>query len=135
LFVRPGFHYHAPGGANLRAFRSDLGGRWAVSGNLEVTRPVFRRDRGILRVAALEGFVDAGLVDSLVLPSSSPRQWYTTLYDAGVGLVTEHQIRDFAWTVRFELPLVVNRWDRAADFRPGKGPFAWRWQVSLEPSF
>src|SRR3989442_539496 len=29
LLVRPDFHYHAPGGANLRGFRSDLGGAWA----------------------------------------------------------------------------------------------------------
>jgi hypothetical protein len=38
--------------------------------------------------------------------------------------------------MRFEMPLVVNRWDYAADsngFSDGRLHF--RWQVSLEPSF
>jgi hypothetical protein len=37
--------------------------------------------------------------------------------------------------MRLELPLVVNRWDAAADARPGDGRFAFRWLVSLSPSF
>src|SRR5216117_1721477 len=67
LFVRPGFHYHAPGNGNLRGFRSDLGGRWALTANLEVTRSVWRRERGILRDVALTGFADGGLVDTLAV--------------------------------------------------------------------
>src|SRR5205809_108940 len=61
LLVRPDFHYQAPGGANLRGFRPDLGGRWAIGVNLEVTPWVLRRDQGILRGVGLEGFVDAGV--------------------------------------------------------------------------
>ncbi len=135
LLVRPDFHYHAPGGANLRAFRNDLGGRWAVGVNLELTRRVLRRETGLLREAALEGFVDLGVVDTLALPSVSPGRWYTTLYDGGLGVVTQHQVKDVAWTMRFEVPLAVNRWDQAADFRPNSTRFALRWQVSLAPSF
>jgi len=135
LFVRPDFHYHAPGNADLRGFRSDLGGRWALAANLEVTRAVWRRDQGILRAVALEGFVDGGFVDTLALPSSASGRWYTPLYDGGIGLVTRHQIRELDWTMRFELPLVVSRWDYAADPRPGEGRLAFRWQVSLSPSF
>ena len=134
LFVRPDFHYHAPGNADLRGFRSDLGGRWALAANLEVTRSVWRRDQGILRAVALEGFVDGGLVDTLAVSSASGR-WYTPLYDGGIGLVTRHQIRELDWTMRFELPLVLNRWDYAADPRPGEERLAFRWQVSLSPSF
>jgi hypothetical protein len=37
--------------------------------------------------------------------------------------------------MRFELPLLVNRWDFAADARAGDGRTAFRWQVSLQPSF
>src|SRR5207302_1956509 len=44
LFLRPDSYYHAPGNANLRAFRRDLGGRWAVSVNGELTRSLGRRD-------------------------------------------------------------------------------------------
>src|SRR5882672_9243191 len=135
LFVRPGFHYHAPGNGNLRGFRNDLGGRWALTANLELARSVWRRDRGILRDVALTGFADGGLVDTLAVPPATPGRWYTPLYDGGVGLVTRHQIRDFGWTMRIELPLVVSRWNYAADPRPGEGRLAFRWQVSLSPSF
>ncbi len=129
LFVRPDFHYHAPGNANLRAFPSDLGGRWAVGANIEGTK-------ALLRDVALEGFIDLGVVDPLAVPSSPPGRWYTTLYDGGVGVVSRQRVRDLAWTMRFELPLVVNRWDYAADRRAGaEGLLAFRWQVSLEPSF
>jgi hypothetical protein len=130
--VRPDFHYQAPGDANLRAFRPDLGGRWAVTLNLETTKSLFRRQSGLFDDVALEAFADAGLVDTLAVPSSGG-QSYTTLYDGGVGVVTHHRINDLAWTMRFEVPLVVNRWDYAADGTSKRVQF--RWQLSLEPSF
>ena len=135
LFVRPGFHYHAPGNGNLRGFRSDLGGRWALTVNAELSRSVWRRDHGILRDVAFTGFADGGLVDTLAVPATTPGRWYTPLYDGGLGLVTRHQIRDLSWTMRIELPLVVSSPSSAADPRPGKGRLAWRWQLSLAPSF
>ncbi|HVH68767.1 MAG TPA: M1 family metallopeptidase [Gemmatimonadales bacterium] len=136
LFVRPGFYYHAAGNGNLRGFRSDLGGRWALTANLELTRSVWgaRGDQGILRDVALTGFVDGGLVDTLAVPATMSGRGYTALYDGGVGLVTRHQIRDLAWTMRFELPLVVSRPTFAADVRPAQGKLAFRWQFSLAPS-
>ncbi len=137
-FVRPDFHYHAPGNGDLRGFRSDLGGRWAVTANVELTRSLWHGGGGgggILQDVALLGFADGGVVDTVAVPSAGPGRWYTTLYDGGVGLVTRHQIRDLSWTMRFELPLVVNRWTFAADQRPGDGRLAFRWQLSLEPSF
>jgi len=135
LLVRPDFHYQAPGGANVRGFRPDLGGRWAVGLNLEATPWVLRRDQGILRRLGFEVFADGGVVDTTVIPSSPPGQWYTTVWDLGVGLVTRHQVKELAWTMRFEVPLAVNRWDNARDFAPGDKTFAFRWQVSLGPSF
>jgi hypothetical protein len=125
LFVRPDFHYQAPGDANLRGFRPDLGGRWAVALNMEGTKTLFNH-------VALEAFLDAGLVDTLAVPASGS-QSYTALYDGGVGLVTRHRINELAWTMRFEVPLIVNRWDYAADGTDKRVRF--RWQVSLEPSF
>ena len=47
--------------------------------------------------------------------------------------MTRHRINDLAWTMRFEVPLIVNRWDYAADGTDKRVRF--RWQVSLEPSF
>lgn len=135
LFVRPDFHYHAPGSANLRAFRSDLGGRWAVGVNLEATKSLLRRS-GFLTDAALEGFIDLGVVDTQAVPSAPPGQWYTTLYDGGVGIVTHHRWNDLAWALRVEFPLIVNRSDYAADWSGQlEGRLAFRWQVSLESSF
>jgi len=135
LLVRPDFHYHAPGGANLRGFRDDLGGRWAVGVNLELTQAVMRRNAGLLREAGFEVFLDLGVVDTLAVPSSPPGRWYTTLYDGGFGLVTQHRVRDLAWTMRFEVPLAVNRWNLAADYAANSTRFALRWQVSFSPSF
>jgi len=135
LFVRPDFHYHAPGGANLRGFAPAAGGRWALSANLELTRSLHTRRRGVVRDVAAELFADVGLVDTLAVPSAPAGRAATTLYDCGVGVVSRHALGDLQWTMRLELPLVVNRWDVAADARPGKRRFTFRWQVSLSPSF
>ena len=136
LLVRPDFHYHAPGGANLRGFRPDLGGRWAVALNMEGTKSVYRRRQGFLRDVSLEAFADAGVVTSQAVPSATGAS-YTTLYDGGLGVLTRHRINDLAWTMRFEMPLVVNRWDYAADVGEAAtdGRLHFRWQISLEPSF
>jgi len=129
LFVRPDFHYHAPGNANLRAFRPDLGGRWAAGVNLEATKRLHRD-------VALESFMDLGLVDTLAVPPTTPGKSYTPLYDWGVGVITHQHIRDLAWTFRLEFPFVVNRWEyAAAGNAPADGRLAFRWQISLESSF
>ncbi len=135
LLARPGFYYQTPGGANLRAFDRDLGGRWAVSMNLEVTHAIARSETGAFREVALEAFGDVGLVDTLAAAANSPGRWYSKLYDGGVGLVTRQQVGDLAWTTRLEAPLLVNRWNLAADYPTNSGSFAFRWQVSFEPSF
>jgi hypothetical protein len=128
LFARPEFQYHAPGNANLRGFRPDVGGRWAVAVNIEGTKTVWRQ-------VALAGFVDFGVVDQLAVPSSSPGRSYTAVYDGGVGIIARQRVRDLAWTLRFELPLVVNRFDYAADAATAGRRLAFRWLVSLEPGF
>jgi len=127
-FVRPDFHYQAPGDANLRGFSPDLGGRWAVALNIEATRTL-----GLPAGAAAEAFLDAGIVDPRAVPPSPSTQSFTTLYDGGVGLVLHPHINELAWTMRFEMPFVVNRWSYAADANDKR--FAFRWLVGLEPSF
>ena len=135
LFVRPDFHYQAPGDANLRAFGPDLGGRWAVALNVDASKTVFRRKNpsSVFASAAVELFADAGVVDTQAVPSSPAGKSYTTLYDGGVGVVTHHRINELAWTLRFEVPLVVNRWNYAADGTDKR--YTFRWLVSLEPIF
>ncbi|HLZ45623.1 MAG TPA: M1 family metallopeptidase [Gemmatimonadales bacterium] len=135
LFVRPDFHYQAPGDANLRGFSPDLGGRWAFALNMDASKNVFRRQNqsGLFAAVVLELFADAGVVDSAAVPSSPAGKSYTTLYDAGAGVITRHRIRDLAWTMRFEAPFVVNRWNYAAGGTDKR--VAFRWLVSLEPVF
>jgi hypothetical protein len=137
LFVRPDFHYHAPGNTNLRAFRADLGGRWAAGVNLEATKQLLAPRRpGLLSGMALETFMDLGLVDTLAVPATTPGKSYTPLYDWGVGVITRHRVRDLNWAFRLEFPVVVNRWEyAAAGHAPSDGRIAFRWQISLESSF
>jgi hypothetical protein len=134
LFVRPDFHYQAPGDANLRGFDPALGGRWAVSVSAEWSKRVLTRQKGFVRSVQLETFGDAGIVDTLAVPSTGGHG-YTPLGDAGLGLLLRHQVGDLAWTTRFELPIVVSRKDFAADRRAGDETVAFRWLVSLSPSF
>jgi hypothetical protein len=132
--VRPGLQYHAPGGANLRAFAPHLAGRWAASVNVEVAKPVWRHAHGPVREVALVGFVDAGVLDTLAVGATVAGRRYAPLYDGGVAIVTQHAVRDLAWTMRLEFPLWVTRPALAADVvRDDRLGF--RWQVSLEPSF
>ena len=133
LLVRPGFYYQVPGDGNLRAFNPTLGGRWVVALNAEGTKTLYRRRTGIVTSIGAEVFGDVGVVDTMaVRPSGS--QSATIVRDAGLGIVTQHRLNDLAWTMRFELPFYVSRWDYAADVKTFKH-LAFRWQVSLEPSF
>jgi hypothetical protein len=133
LFVRPDFQYHAPGNGNLRAFRPDLGGRWVMSLNLEAFRPLVSRRDGFARQIALGAFVDGGIVDAAAVPTTGTGA--TALYDAGLGLTAALRIGELGWTTRFEVPLVVNQFRFAADPQGRDARVAFRWQISLEPSF
>jgi hypothetical protein len=128
LLVRPGLHYQAPGDAGLRAFRSSLGGRWAVALNAEIARSLIHREQGVVRDVMFEGFFDFGLVDSMATG-------YSDLHDAGIGVVTQHQVGDLAWTMRLEIPLEMNAWTLSAGDRPPGSRIAFRWIVSMSPSF
>ena len=135
-FVRPGFYYQTPGDGNLRGFSSTLGGRWAVTGNVEVTRSVITRRAGFLperhRRRVLRWRPGGFRGGDLRFGHQEAR--VTTLWDGGAGLVFQTTIRQLAWTTRFEVPFLVNRFDKAADVRSG-GNTAFRWSVSLAPSF
>ena len=76
-------------------------------------------------------------MDSMAIPSSPAGRAATTLYDGGMGLATRQHVGDLEWSFRLELPVIVNRWDFARDPRLGGSQTraAFRWQVSLEPSF
>jgi hypothetical protein len=135
LFVRPGLYYQAPGDAGLRAFRPTLGGRWALAVNAELTHSLVHRERGVVRNVALEGFFDIGLVDSMATSPQPGGKPYSVLHDSGIGVVTQHQAGDLAWTMRVEFPIEMNAWSLSAADRPTGGRIAFRWVVSLSPTF
>ena len=134
LFVRPGFFYQAPGDANLRGFAPALGGRWAVSGSVELSRTLFTRQHGAVRNLALHLFGDGGLVDSAAVPSVTTGRG-AVLWDAGAGAVATLRAGDLGWTLRCDVPLLVNRWSFAADPHGRDRTAQFRWLVSLSPSF
>jgi hypothetical protein len=88
----------------------------------------------VARQIALGLFLDGGVVDARVFGPASGSHG-TTLYDAGAGLSANLRIGDLAWTTRFEVPFVVNRFAFAADPNGRDRRAAFRWQLSLEPSF
>ncbi len=135
LFVRPDFFYQAPGDANLRGFAPGLGGRWAVSGNVELSHTVFTRRQGAVRNFALHLFGDGGLVDSAAVPSATVDKAAMLVWDVGAGAVATAQVGDLAWTMRFDVPWLVSRWSFAADPHGRERRAQFRWLVSLAPSF
>jgi hypothetical protein len=135
LFVRPGLNYQAPGDAGLRAFRPSLGGRWAVALNAEITRSLLHREQGVVRDVMFEGFFDFGLVDSMATGPHVGGKAYSDLHDAGLGVVTRHQVGDLPWVMRLEFPIEMNAWSLSAADRPPGRRIAFRWVVSMSPSF
>jgi hypothetical protein len=135
LFVRPDFFYQAPGDANLRGFAPELGGRWAVSGTVELSHTIFTLPRASVRAFALHLFGDGGLVDSAAASSFPSGKAVTPLWDAGVGAVVTAQVGDLGWTIRFDMPWLVSRWNFAADPHGRDRRAQFRWLVSLQPSF
>lgn len=135
LFVRPGFFYQAPGDANLRGFAPEVGGRWAVSGSVELSRSVLTLPRGPVRGVALHIFGDGGLVDSAAVPAVTTGKTATPLWDAGAGAVATAQVGDLGWTMRVDVPFLVSRWTFAADPHGRDRRAQFRWLVSLAPSF
>src|SRR5260370_8373172 len=88
LFVRPGFHYHASGGPNLRGFAPDAGGRWAVAVNLDASQPLLRITHGGLREIAVTAFADGGVVDPMAIAPSPAGPPSTPLYPPPLRLPT-----------------------------------------------
>ena len=135
VFVRPGFFYQAPGDANMRGFAPELGGRWALAGNVEVSRALLARQRGLVHGVTLHLFGDWGIVDSAAVPAASAGKSATALWDAGAGGVASLHAGDLGWTMRFDVPFLVSRWSYAADTHARDRRAQFRWLVSLSPGF
>ena len=135
LLVRPDFQYHEPGDANVRAFRPDLGGRWALALNAEVSRVLWKHDGGAVRDFSVGGFADVALVDSMATFGNAGGHSYSALHDVGLGIASRQQVGELGWTMRIEFPIEMNMPDLAADDHSPSQHVAFRWLVSLRPSF
>ncbi|HUL02452.1 MAG TPA: M1 family metallopeptidase [Gemmatimonadales bacterium] len=135
LLVRPDFQYHEPGDANLRAFRPDLGGRWAVALNAEIARVVWQRKHGLVRDLSVGGFADVGLVDSMATFGNASAHAYSGVHDVGLGVASRQQLGELEWMLRVEFPIEMNEPNLAADNRTSDEAVAFRWLVSLRASF
>ena len=103
--------------------------------NGEISRSVLHRSRGIVRDVALGAFVDLGLVDSAATSPNGSDKAYSGLHDSGIGVVTQHQVGDLAWTLRVDFPIEMNAWTLSAADPASTSSIAFRWVVSLSSSF
>ncbi len=133
LLLRPGFHYHAPGGAGLRALDPTLGGRQAYALNLEVERDLLRRGDGLARRVAVAVFGDGALGDGDLDPAGEDR--LRSAGDGGMGLRIDHRIGATTFQTRVDLPVWISVPTLAQDRSPGARRLGWRWTCSLAPAF
>jgi hypothetical protein len=133
LLMRPGFHYHAPGGAGLRALDPALAGRQGYGLSLELEQDLVRRTGGLARRVAVAVFGDGAFGDGDLDPTGSDR--LTAAADAGVGLRLDHRIGTTSFQTRFDVPVWVSRPLLAQDTHPGSRRFGFRWLFSFAPAF
>jgi hypothetical protein len=132
LLVGDDFHYHAPGGANVRGVDPRVSAGAIAALNLELERTlVANPENRLFRRIALAAFTDISHTLGRSLQPSGDRIRF--LGDAGVGLRAEHQVGDTRFTTRFDLPLYVSRPELAQDREPGDEKFEFRWTFSFEP--
>jgi peptidase M1-like protein len=135
LLVGDDFHYHAPGGANVRAIDPRVSTSAIVGVNLELERALATRPSArFFRRIALAAFTDlAHGIGGPDQPLTGNRLKF--LADAGVGLRAEHRIGETRFSTRFDFPLYVSRPELAQDRRAGDKEVEFRWTFSFEPGF
>jgi Peptidase family M1 domain len=135
LLVGDDFHYHSPGGADVRGIDSRLSASAIAALNVEIERTVATRpDAHLFSRISVALFSDvANVLGNSVQPATGDRIRF--LGDAGIGLRADHQIGDTHFVTRFDVPLFVSRPELAQDRSPGDDEFAFRWTFSFEPAF
>jgi hypothetical protein len=133
LLVRPDFHYHEPGGTNLRGFGPGLAGRQAYGANLELEAAAFDKGggTGLFRRTAVALFGDGALTDARGDDTVGPVR---LLADAGIGIRFDHHLGNTPFQTRVDLPVWVNEPSLAQDDRP-TDRFGWRWLFSFRASW
>ncbi|HEU5304077.1 MAG TPA: M1 family metallopeptidase [Gemmatimonadales bacterium] len=132
LLVGDDFHYHTPGGANVRGIDPRVSTSAIVGLTLELDRTLLSRPSArLFNRIGMAVFTDlAQAIDGEVQPLSGDRLRF--LADAGLGLRADHRIGDTRFTTRFDFPFYVNRPELAQDRGTGDGKLEFRWTFSFQ---
>jgi hypothetical protein len=136
LLVGEDFHYHSPGGANVRGIDSRVSTTAIVSFGLELERNLrFRPNAHLFSRIALALFTDlAHEIDGPIQPLTG-KKLDDFIADAGIGIRAEHRIGDTRFTTRFDFPLFISEPALSQDGEPGDDKVEFRWTFSFEPAF
>jgi hypothetical protein len=129
------FHYHAPGGGNLRGIDPRVSTTALVGFNFELERTLWTRSSS--RLFNRFGF---GVFTDLAHGIGGDDQPLTGepirfLADAGLGLRAYHQIGDTRFTTRFDFPFYISKPTLAHDRNTGDEQFEFRWTFSFQEAF
>jgi hypothetical protein len=129
LLRRGRVRYFAPGDGGLRAYRTELGGLWALAATARAGRRLRLRPVGAVEVST---FVDAGVVDGRrVAGPGAPEA--LGLLDLGPGVAIARRIVDSEVRLGVDFPIYAVRPDLARDAVGDRWGF--RWSFTLGASF
>lgn len=132
LLVGEDFHYHAPGGANVRGIDPRVSTSAIVGLNLTLERTLASRSSArLFKRIALAAYTDlAQGIGGDPQPLNGERLRFVA--DAGLGLRAEHKIGDTRFSTRIDFPLYLSRPELAQDRDAGDDELAFRWAFSFE---
>jgi Peptidase family M1 domain len=132
LLVGDDFHYHAPGGANLRGIDQRVSTTALIGFNVELERTLVTRSSSrLFNRIGLAVFTDLahGIGGDDQPLTGAPLRF---LADAGLGLRAYHQIGDTKFSTRFDFPLYVSKPAMAQDRGTDDDYFEFRWTFSFQ---
>jgi hypothetical protein len=136
LLVREDFHYHSPGGANVRGIDARVSTSSIIGLGLELERNLRSRpNTHLFNRIALALFTDlAHEIDGPIQPLTG-KKLDDVIADAGIGIRAEHRIGDTRFTTRFDFPVFISEPALAQHGEAGDDKVAFRWTLSFEESF
>jgi peptidase M1-like protein len=135
LLVGDDFHYHAPGGTNVRGIDPRVSTSAIVGLNVVLERNLRSRPSAhLFNRIALAAFTDlAQGIGGDPQPLTGERLRFVA--DAGFGLRAEHKIGDTRFNTRIDFPLYVSRPELAQDRDAADKKVEFRWTFGFEPAF
>jgi hypothetical protein len=134
LLVGEDFHYHSPGGANVRGIDPRVSTTAILGMNVELERILATRSSArLFNRIAVAAFTDLAYgIGSDTQPLTGDRLRFVA--DAGLGLRMDHRIGDTNFTTRFDFPLYLSR-PELSQADPTGGELDFRWTFGFEPAF